>query len=159
MFLLSLLGLTCLEANNQLSIYGETREIRVVDNWTYFNINFGDFGHNVQIKAMANNQQISTIYFEYGGECPTQNSTQINETIFFDHSSQNANIGVYVTNSDAVQVSVLSSVRPITINSSLALIYGLFVFFAANILIASVLQYFYFKNSMDPREYLPQDDK
>ena len=159
MFLLTLLGITCKEVSNSLSIYGETKEIEVGENnWAYFNFNFGDFGHTVKVSAYANQKPVSSIYYAYGGSCPNENSTKYEDSYFYDHSSQNVNFGVYVTDSKTVQVSVLSAVRPITINSSIALIYGFFVFFSINILVASVLQYFFFKNSMDPREYLPQDD-
>ena len=155
---LTLLGLACKNANTQLSIYGETKEIKAdSDGWVNFNINFGDFGHTVEVKAYENGKKIDNIFYGYENDCPNENSTKLSGKFLFDHPSQNANIAVKATSNATVQVSVLSAVRPIAINSSICLIYGFFLFFSICIFIAGVLQYFFFKNSMDPREYLPQE--
>ena len=143
-----------------MSIYGEVKNINVSDNkWAYFGFSFGDFGHTVGVHAYVNNTALD-VYYSYGHNCPTENSTEItSKTTLFDHPSQSVVCGVKLTSSDPnVLVEVISAVRPIHSNSSNSLIYGFFIFFCLNFLIAGFLQFYYFRQSMDPREYLPQGE-
>lgn len=163
MLLYSLIALMC---NNQpivpMDIYGQATPVAVKDKWAYVSFNFGDFGHTVNVEAWAAGKRLNTLYYTYGFECPTSNSSKVEADHLYDSEAQTAIVGINApdaADNTMVEVSVVSKVRPIAINSSMALIYGLFLFFTFNIFVATVLQYFFFKNSMDPREYLPQEEK
>ncbi|EAY19928.1 hypothetical protein TVAG_130360 [Trichomonas vaginalis G3] len=161
MLLYSIIALLCNEQSVQpMDIYGQTEALTLKSGWAYFSFNYGDFGHTVDIKAWHKGKEISTMYYEYNFTCPTNESEKVEYEHLYDNETQTAIVGVNVAdaaNGDKVQVSVVSKVRPIAINSAMSLIYGLFLFFSINIVVATILQYFYFKNSMDPREYLPQE--
>lgn len=152
------LGSSCKAAvGYNLNIYGQQAKIPVTENHcAYFSITFGDFGHTVDVYAKANGVKVP-VYYNYGFKCPT-NETLVKGSILYDDPSQIAQFCAYTENATYVDAFVLSGVRPIAINSSMTLIYSFFIFFAINFLVAGILQFFYFKNAMNPNEYIAQED-
>jgi len=162
MFLLTLLGCSF----DKLNIYGEVKRITVKDHWGYFGFTYGDFGHTVSVHAYVQNDDKTKftptdVTYSYGFNCPT-NLTNVlkDKSFFFDNPSQSVIMGIYVNTTEDREaiVEVISNVRPIHPNSSMSLIFSFFLFFCFNFVLAGFLQFHYFKQSMDPREYLPQEE-
>ena len=143
-------------------IHGEFKEIQADENgWAYFGVGFGDFGHTVNVRAYSGNNATEEIYYSFGHDCPTANSTKLTKNqAFLSDPTQYAIFGVVVQPNEKANVLLASNVKPIHPNSAAALIFSFFVFFGINFLVTGILQFFYFKSSMNPLEYqaLNQDN-
>lgn len=139
----------------EFDIHGQVKQLKGNnDGWAYFTFGFGDFGHNVISKAYLDGNSLD-IYCEYDHAIPNSTSTKINGSFYFNHPSQNVICGINPGEDKQAIVSVTSLVRPVHINSSTCLIFSIYLFFSINFIVSCVMQWIYFSNSMDPREYIP----
>jgi hypothetical protein len=155
-----LTALCCKEAI-PFSLYGEIKNISTNPNgWAYFSTTFGDFGHNVRIRAWNNKSEITKFYTSLDHTCPnTESQTNEGEVSLAGGTSQYRVWGVFTNNTNAsLTVSVASKVRPIHPHTPALVIHGIFIFFGLNFVVTGFLQFYYFKTSMDPNEYLQPID-
>ena len=144
----------------QFDIYGEVSVLQTnEEGWAYAGVGFGDFGHNIRIRAWEDDDELS-IYMEYGHNCPTNASTPVTEAKYF--LSDNSQYAIFGFKSKTpkvsnITVSIASTVRPIHPNSAETAICSLLVFFTFNFVLAGFLQFFYFRGAMDPNEYRVAD--
>jgi hypothetical protein len=163
MFLLA--ALCCRDAI-PFSLYGEVKNVTTGDNgWAYFSVAFGDFGHNVRIRAWNGSTPVKNFYMDNNHNCPTNTSSQTNSSgpagapvsdVFM--AGGTAQYRVFGFDAQAknvsVVVSVASIVRPIHAHTTAEVIHAIFIFFGVNFVVTGFLQFYFFKNSMDPNEYL-----
>lgn len=143
----------------QFDIHGDINVFQTNEQgWCYVGVGFGDFGHTVQVHAWENGTT-PEIYVNYGHDCPTVNSTKVDGKIFLENSAQYAIFGFKASSPTPtnITVSIASTVRPIHPNSVQTTIYGFFLFFCVNFVLTGFLQFYYFKNAMDPNEYRVTD--
>lgn len=145
----------------EFDIHGGMKEIFTDDNkMLEFGVSFGDFGHTVQIQAWNTEDQLLTIKYSYTNNPINISSANVLDTsiVYLNDNSQYAVFAIESEEKNAkVLISVASTVRPVNINSSTALIFSFQVFFGIIFLITGILQYIYYNGAMDPREYVPNE--
>jgi hypothetical protein len=138
-------------------IHGEVRELTPNDSgWVYFGAGFGDFGHNVEVRVWNTSMQFQpkTIYMTLDHSCPSNssgNTLHESSVMLEGGTAQFATFGILVDG--PVYASIVSKVRPIHPNTATKVIYALFIFFGGNFLFTGIIQFYWFRTSMDPNEY------
>jgi hypothetical protein len=143
----------------EFDIHGEVRDLTPEPDkaWVYFGAGFGDFGHNVEVRVWNTSMQFqaSHIYMTLDHSCPTNATRQMSESgVMLDGgTAQFATFGIDVGTGNHVYASIVSKVRPIHPNTATKVIYALFIFFGGNFLFTGIVQFYWFRTSMDPNEY------
>lgn len=157
--LLLLLSSALCESRYEFSVYGGMKELFTNDDhYVEFGVAFNDFGHTVQVQAWDINDQPLTIKYSYGPQPInfTTAETLDKSIIYLNDPSQYAVFAIKSPMSEKgykIVISLVSTVRPVNVNSSTTLIFGFHLFFGIIFVITGVLQFIYFQQAMDPREY------